>query len=327
MGRILCDRDRPSDLTVLSSRVPQAWHGFRYSTGMTVVTEPVDLRAATDPDGAAKHGWRARLSLAFERRGDRTVLASNRHFGPLRLQKPLYPEGDGVCHAIVLHPPAGIVGGDCLDVSVAVGRGAHALLTTPGAGKWYRSDGRTAQLSQRLAVEKGAVCEWLPQESIVFDGAIGRMRTEIVLDADARFIGLEMLCLGRTGSGERFSRGELSVATDVRRDGRRLWLEQGRIVGGSALLDSAVGLAGEPVCGTLIAIGPDLDQGLRDACREVLCEAGTAAVTLLPDGVLAARWLGPACEPGRAWFERVWACLRPAMTGGRAMMRPRIWRT
>ncbi len=294
---------------------------------MTVVTEPVDLSASRFSEGPVAPGWRAGLSLAFELRGVRTVLASNRHFGPLRVQKPLYPEGEAVCHTIVLHPPAGIVGGDELEVTVAVGEGAHALLTTPGAGKWYRSDGRMAQWVQRISVEKDAVCEWLPQESIVYDGAIGRMRTEVVLAADARFIGFEMLCFGRTGSGERFERGELTLKTDVRRAGRRLWLEQGRLAGGSALLDAAVGLAGHPVCGTLVAIGPEVDEGLRDACREIACPAGRGAVSLLPDGVLLARWLGPACEPGREWFARVWACIRPALAGGRGMRMPRIWRT
>src|SRR4051812_41888816 len=94
------------------------------------VTEPVHLRS-----------WRATLALAYERRGDKTVLAKREHDGPLVVQKPLYPEGDAVCHTIVVHPPAGIAGGDELNLDVHVGARAHALLTTPGAGKWYRSGG------------------------------------------------------------------------------------------------------------------------------------------------------------------------------------------
>src|SRR5258705_8841660 len=96
--------------------------------------------------------WKAELRLEFERREGRTVLAKRRHDGPLVVQKPLYPEGGAVCHAILVHPPAGIAGGDELEFSACAGEGAHALLTTPGAGKWYRSGGAWAR--QRLDLHR-----------------------------------------------------------------------------------------------------------------------------------------------------------------------------
>jgi urease accessory protein len=292
---------------------------------MNIAADPAHLsERAANPVSTAS-GWRATLDLAFARRDARTVLVRNRHVGPLRIQKPLYPEGEAVCHAIVLHPPAGIVGGDSLDIAVEVGEGAHALLTTPGAGKWYRSGGRPAAMTQTLHVADGAVCEWLPQESIVFDGAEGTLTTCVELASGASFIGAEMSCFGRTGSGERFTRGRFSTHTRISRNGRPLWLERGRVDGGGALLDSPVGLAGQPVTGTLWAIGPQVDEALRDACREIEPLAGEGAVTLLP-GVIVARWLGPACEPGREWFARLWAELRPALAGREAAT-PRIWNT
>lgn len=253
------------------------------------------------------------------------MLVRRSHLGPLRVQKALYPEGEGVCHAIVLHPPAGIAGGDALRIGVELDVGAHALLTTPGAGKWYRSAGASASLAQRVAVAEGAVCEWLPQESIVYDGALGTLETVVELSGDAAFIGAEMLCFGRTGSGERFTHGSLTLATRIRRDGRPLWLERGCVEGGSPLLGSPVGLAGEPVVGTLLVASPRCDAALRDACREVVPAAGQGAVTLLP-GLLVARWLGPACEPGRAWFTALLGVVRPAVAG-RPMRVPRIWNT
>jgi len=271
-------------------------------------------------------GWHARLALDFARHGPRTVLVGNRHTGPLRVQKPLHPEGGAVCHAIVLHPPAGIVGGDSLEIAVDLAAGAHALLTTPGAGKWYRSGGPSASLTQAITVADGAVCEWLPQESLVFDGARGEQRTEIELAADARFVGVELLCFGRTASGERFAHGDFVMRTHIRRDGQTLWRERGRVAGNSPLLGSPIGLAGHPVVGTMWLVGPQVDEGLRDACRAILPEAGTGGVTLLPGGVLLARWLGPACEPGREWFARLWAVARPALSG-RAAVAPRIWNT
>src|SRR5919201_6044687 len=113
--------------------------------------------------------WKANLALGFAAVGGRSVLAQRAHDGPLLVQKPLYPEGAGVCHAIVVHPPGGIAGGDDLGLHVEVGEGSHALLTTPGAAKWYRSAGPVAK--QTLAFSVHATLEWLAQEPLVFDDA------------------------------------------------------------------------------------------------------------------------------------------------------------
>ena len=274
---------------------------------------------------SADAGWRAELRLAYQRRGARTVLAERAHRGPLVVQRPLYPEGETVCHTILVHPPAGIAGGDRLALTLEIRAHAHVLLTTPGAGKWYRSAGARGELVQRIRVAEGGVCEFLPQESIVFDGALGTLATEVELAGSAVFIGAEMLCLGRTGAGERFTRGGLALRTRISRDGRPLWLERGVLEGGSALLEAAVGLDGAPVSATLLVAAPACDAGLLEAWRAIEPVAGRGAVTLLP-GLLVARWLGPACEPGRAWLARLWGAARPAVAG-RAMQVPRIWNT
>lgn len=276
------------------------------------------------PD-AAGAGWRAELRLGFQRRGARTVLVQRAHRGPLVVQRPLYPEGEAVCHTILVHPPAGIAGGDRLALTLELGAHAHVLLTTPGAGKWYRSAGARGELVQHVRVAEGGVCEFLPQESIVYDGALGTLATEVELEGAAVFIGAEMLCLGRTGAGERFSRGELALRTRISRDGRPVWLERGVLGGGSALLDAAVGLDGAPVSASLLVAAPGCDAGLLEAWRAIEPAAGRGAVTLLP-GLLVARWLGPSCEPGRAWLARLWGAARPAVAG-RALQVPRIWRT
>jgi urease accessory protein len=294
---------------------------------MNAVSElvPVSSAATAAPSRA---GWRARLALDYQRRGGRTLLAGRSHVGPLVVQRPLYPEGEAVCHTILVHPPAGIVGGDHLAFCVTLGEGAHVLLTTPGAGKWYRSAGGDTppgRFDQRIELATGALCEWLPQESIVYDGAVGEQTLSVELAGDACFIGTEMLCLGRSGSGERFTRGALTLSTRIRRDGRPLWLEAGRIEGGGALLDSPAGLAGQPVVGTLLAASPRVDEALRDACRQIEPAAGEGGVTLLP-GLLVARWLGPQAEAGQHWLRALWQVLRPALAG-RAANSPRIWNT
>lgn len=272
-------------------------------------------------------GWQARLNLGFERRGNASILSRREHLGPLRIQKPLYPEGETVCHGIVLHPPSGIAGGDQLEIAVQAGPGAHALLTTPGAGKWYRSAGPRAAQRLDFRVETGAALEWLPQETIVFDGALADMTTHIDLADSARFLGWDILCLGRRASGERFDHGDLGLATRMTLAGRPAWLERGRIQGGTPLLDSPAGLAGFSVSGTLLAAGEAVDTSLLGACREVavLETHAQAGITTLP-GLLVARYLGHSSEAARAWFAHLWGVLRPALLGLEARP-PRIWNT
>lgn len=271
--------------------------------------------------------WQARLDLGFERRGAETLLARREHFGPLRIQKPLYPEGPDLCHAIVLHPPAGICGGDQLRIGVKVGPEAQALLTTPGAGKWYRSAG--AQAEQGVSIKVGArgTAEWLPHESIVFDGAAARMRSVVDLDEGARYLGVETICFGRRASGETFERGSLHLASDIRIAGQPVWHERGRIDGGSALLHSPIGLAGFSVCSTVLAAGMATPTETLAACRAASSnETGAQwGVSALPQ-VFVARYLGHSAEAARQWFIELWRHLRPVFIG-RDMGVPRIWNT
>ena len=276
--------------------------------------------------------WDASLALRYERRDGRSVLARREHKGPLRVQRDLYPEGAATCHTIIVHPPGGIAGGDRLSVHAQLDEGSAALLTTPGAGKWYRSSGAAAGQSLRFEVAQDAVLEWLPQENIVFNGAVADMSTTVELQGRGVYIGWEVLCLGRTASGERYDKGSLGTRTELLRDGRRLWLEQGRLNGGDALLDSPVGLAGRSVCATLLAAGEpwgeagDKSTGskLLAACRAVPAgENALAGITRLP-GLLIARWLGDASEEARRYFTALWMLLRPAMKHSEASL-PRIW--
>jgi urease accessory protein len=256
--------------------------------------------------------WKASLSLGFAPQGDRSVLARREHDGPLVVQKPLYPEGGGVCHAIVVHPPGGIAGGDELALNVRCEGGSHAVLTTPGAGKWYRSAGAWARQSLDFAVE-GAL-EWLPRETIVFDGALAELNTSIELGEGARFIGWEIICLGRRGSGERFERGRLQLSTRIDRQERTLFIDKGEIEAGGRLMHSPAGLGGRSVFGMFIATY----DGGRIASHEL-------AVTQLP-GLLVGRYLGDSTEEALRAFTALWKLLRPSVCG-RTAVEPRIWRT
>jgi urease accessory protein len=268
----------------------------------------------------------AALDLEYAMRGGRTVLAHRSSRGPLAVQKPLYPEGDAVCHAIVLHPPGGIAGGDRLSITVNLQAGANALLTTPGATKWYRSAMLEAAQDVEITVATGAVCEWLPQENIFFNAANARNAIAVLLEPGAVFCGWDVMCLGRTASGERFESGNVRQRLRVTRAGHQLFEELGTIEGGGALLDSPVGMAGFPVCGTFLLAGIETSKPALDECRDA-APTGKAkwGVTRMPE-LLVARYLGPSGEEAREYFVRIWKIVRPQYLQ-KAMQIPRIWAT
>jgi urease accessory protein len=274
---------------------------------------------------AAYTGWRGELSLGYERQGERTVLVRRAHRGPLVVQKPLYPEGHAICQSVIVHPPAGIVGGDRLALKVDVGARAWAQLTTPGATKWYRSAGVTAQHSLAFSVGAEATLEWLPQETIVFDGALAALETRVVLHRDARFLGWDITCLGRRLAGEAFRHGEFRQEVVIVRDGRRQWTERALLAGDAPLLRAPVGLNGESVFGTFFAAAPHVSDDLVLACREVTCDNGEGGITRLP-GLLLARYRGASPESARQYFATLWARTRPLLAE-RAAVPPRIWNT
>ena len=277
-------------------------------------------------EAIAQRGWEATLELAFQRRGERSVLARRSSFGPLAVQKALYPEGDLVCHTILLHPPGGIAGGDRLEISVVAETGAHALLTTPGATKWYRSAGAQALQRVGISVERNAVCEWMPQENIYFDSAHAKNALTVELREGAVFCGWDVMCLGRTASGERFRAGRIRQHVRVTRGAKPLFEELGTLEGGSALLDSPIGMAGYPVCATFIMAGVAADRDALDFCRTIAPAGDSKWGISVMGEVMVARCLARTAETAREYFLTMWAHLRPRYAQVPARV-PRIWAT
>jgi urease accessory protein len=244
--------------------------------------------------------WKADLSLEFRKENSRTILAERRSDGPLVVQKPLYPDGPGLCHAIVVHPPGGVANGDQLTLSVKSEAYARALITTPGAGKWYRSAGAWAR--QTLDFNVQGSLEWLPRETIIFDGALADLTSRVSLKHGARYVGWEVLSLGR------FTRGRVKIETRITQEGRPIFIEKGEIEGGGRPMRSPVGLGGRSVVGTLVAT------------HEARVDVPGVAITRLP-GLLVARYLGDSSEEALQGFIRVWKKLRPSA------VEPRIWST
>ena len=270
-----------------------------------------------DPHTAA---WHASLRLRFANDGGATRLVERAHSGPLRVQKALYPEGAGICHAIVIHPPGGVVGGDCLSIDAAAGAGAHAFVTTPGAAKWYRANGRVSRQDVHIAAGAGAAFEWMPQETIFFDDAQVVLDHEVELEAGARYIGAEILCFGRRASGETYRSGAVRQRTRVRHAGKLVWWEQGAI--DPAAMHSRFGLGGASVCATLIGVGAPLPASLMASMRAIDPLLGLSQVK----SVFVARYLGDDSEAARRAIVGIWQALRPHLLGCDAPL-PRIWNT
>jgi len=277
--------------------------------------------------------WAAALALGFEARNEGgaapiTRLVRRRHVGPLRVQRPFYPEGKtGCCHVYLLHPPGGLVSGDELRIEAEVGEGSHALLTTPAAAKLYKADSHGVAWGQhtRLQVAKGATLEYLPQETIAFDGSRGEQTTTVELASGAKTLGWEVLALGRPASDLPFATGALEQRFHLSLDGKPLWIERQLLDPKHPRFTGAWGQGGATVQATLWAVGLDDEAGAIEALREELPDHNRWAVTRR-QGVLLLRYLGADRNEAWALCEQAWHLLRPRLIGLKAHT-PRIWLT
>lgn len=265
-------------------------------------------------------GWQAQLDLGFEHQHGKTVLAHRRHLGPLTVQRPFYPEG-GVCHVYVLHPPGGVVAGDRLAININAASHSAALVTTPAAGKFYRSEGKQARQSVALNVAANASLEWLPQETIVYEGAQVASEVRLDLAAGARFLGWEVLALGRPAAQEGFTFGEVGMNWRIFRAGELFYRE--RLLIDAQAFAANWGLNGHSACGTLFAYPATATQ--LAAVQALIGENTGQGVTLLDD-LLICRALDARADRLRDFFQDVWRLLRPEVIGREACV-PRIWAT
>lgn len=272
----------------------------------------------------AIEGWRARLELDYERGPRRTVLRHCQHVGPLSVQRPFYPEDD-VCHTYLLHPPGGVVGGDELAVALNVGDDASALVTTPGATKFYRSNGPVARVQQTLHVETNASLEWFPLENIFFPGAVVDTHTTVSLGAGAEIALWEVHCFGRPVIGERFDHGRVDASLSIHRESKPMLLERQRIYAPHGARRSMLGRFAV----TGIFVASQCDETGLEAARDALTVVGAnewVGATLLDQQCLVVRYLGDSTESARRIFGSVWANLRPLQLE-RPACPPRIWAT
>ncbi|MEE9426121.1 MAG: urease accessory protein UreD [Methylococcales bacterium] len=265
-------------------------------------------------------GWKAQLHLGFIRSGTRTLLTDRRHKGPLTVQRPFYPEG-GICHVYILHPPGGIVGGDQLNIDVHAATKTAALITTPAAGKFYRSTDKQAHQSVSIKIEQDAALEWLPQETIIYEGARLQSHVNIELATDARFIGWEIIALGRPAADEGFECGEALLNWRIFRNEKPIYLETMRL--DAKAFTARWGLNGRSTCGTLFAYSASTAN--LQTVRDLIGDQPGRGVTLIDD-LLICRASGNTTEPVRNFFESVRAVLRNDIVQHENYT-PRIWAT
>jgi len=275
--------------------------------------------------------WHASLQLDYQHEAGRTRVVHG-HEGPLRVFRSLYPEGDGICHNVIIHPPGGIVGGDELAVSVMVRSGAHALISTPGATRFYDGDGLAGRQNVSLTLAPDARLEWLPLETIAYPGCLAENRVSFSLAERAQLLAWDVVALGLPAAAKPFTRGLF----DQRIEWPGVWLEQARLNGEDRrLLDSPVGLGGRRAMASLwFACGTGLttteQEALIDAVRRALpCGSQdgnlTLAATWSHPRLMVVRGLADTVEPLMNGLQSVWAAIRRQAWGLHAAP-PRIWR-
>lgn len=272
--------------------------------------------------------WHASLALNYTLEAERTV-ARFSHDGPLRVLHSLYPEGGSTCHNVLVHPPGGLVGGDTLDVDVAVGGGAHGLITTPGATRFYRSDGPPALQRTRLRLEPDARLEWLPLEALAYSGCSARNQLSMDLAPGAELLGWDISALGLPHAEQPFVKGRWCQHIEL----NGVWLERGVIdAADTRLLESPLGLAGKNCMASIFFVaGAAIERNRReqalDCARQHVAQHALnvcAGATCPNPRVLVLRVLCDQVEPAMDLLKSVWSAWRQTLWN-KAPVPPRIW--
>ena len=274
--------------------------------------------------------WQAKLRLDYSLERQRTV-ARYAHDGPLRILQSLYPEGDAVCHNVLIHPPGGLVGGDTLALDIRVGAGAHGLITTPGATRFYRSLGPSAVQSTQISLSDQARLEWLPLENLCHNDCRAENRLTLDLAPGSEVLGWDITALGLPHAQQAFERGSFLQHLEA----LGVWLERGEMrATDQRLMQGPAGLAGQACLGTLFFVtGSPIDRQRRSAALELAQSLlqthalrARAGVTSPNERVLVVRVLAPLVEPVGELLRQLWAGWRQVLWQ-LSCARPRIWAT
>ncbi|WP_339854815.1 urease accessory protein UreD [uncultured Nisaea sp.] len=285
------------------------------SLALAHTDEAVQLNRTT---GAAR--------LSVERRDGRSVAAELYSAQPLRVLMPRPGVGEPLT-AVLANLSGGIVGGDLYETDINVGPGASLTLTAQAAEKVYKSSGAQAENHLTMRVAEGAVLEWLPQGTILFDRALFRQRVRFDLAADSTLFAGSISILGRSAMGERFASGRYREHWDLKRDGRLVWADRFELADPAGAAAASSGLRNVTCFATALFARPDAADDL-DWARDV--QAGAAGdircgVTAIDNNLLAMRWLGGDAMRLRSAVGAFWSAARVRWLGLPVRM-PVIWR-
>ena len=254
-------------------------------------------------------GWHGLLNLVYANRQDSTQLIYNHHQAPLKVQRPFYPEGQEICHSVILHTAGGVVGGDRLSSHIHLQPNTNALITTAAAGKIYRSNGLPARQTVNIQVDSHACLEYLPQETILFNGGIYRQDLRVELATDASYLAWEITRFGRSARGEKFVQGEMRSHTEIWQNGMPLWIDRQIVPGSEQVFHSPHGLRENPVVGSFVGVGFPISPEIINQARSLIIQNSDAGVTRLQHGFLC-RYRGNSTSEVRSWFTNIWQMLR-----------------
>jgi urease accessory protein len=274
--------------------------------------------------------WHAQLQLDYRLEGARTV-ARHQHEGPLRLLQSLYPEGEALCHNVLVHPPGGLVGGDTLDLHITAEGGAHGLITTPGATRFYRSSGSPAVQRTHIRLSDQARLEWLPMEAIAYNDCLAENHLTLDLAPQAEFMGWDVTAFGLPLANQPFEQGQFLQHIEV----PGVWLERGLLKADDArLMNGPLGLAGARCMASLFFVaGSKLDKARKEQALELARNliaahglSATAGATSPNPQVLVVRCLAPVVEPAMGLLRQIWGAWR-AQLWRCGQNVPRLWST
>ncbi|MEH2204391.1 MAG: urease accessory protein UreD [Nostoc sp.] len=268
-------------------------------------------------------GWHGKLNLVYADRQGKTQLLYSHHQAPLKVQRPFYPEGEKVCHSVILHTAGGMVGGDRLSSNIHLQPQTQALITTAAASKIYRSNGLQVRQNIEMQVDTGACLEWLPQETILFNDAIYRQDLRVELATGGSWLGWEITRFGRSARGEKFLQGEWRSHTEIWQEGIPLWIDRQWLQGSEETFHNPHGLAGKPIVGSLVWVSGAVSAEIVKKTRNLWHGEGEAGVSRLQHGLLC-RYRGTSTSEVRNWFINVWQLLRVSFLN-RGNCIPRVW--
>lgn len=268
--------------------------------------------------------WHGKLNLVYGYEQGKTQVNHSFSQAPLKIQRAFYPEGESVCHSVILHTAGGIVGGDMLSIDVELTSQSKALITTVAATKVYGSNGDTAKQRVNLKIAPQATMEWFPQESIIFKGALYEQTLLVDLAEGAHFLGWEITRFGRTARGEKFLSGCWRSHTEIWQGGKPVVIDPQKILGCEDSCDQYNALAGQPILGSFIYQGDSISREMISKIRECLGNESENRVTKTLGLGIMCRYRGASTQEVRHKFTQVWELLRQNQLG-RKLVKPRVW--